>query len=232
MVSSLFATSDQQAIDVWMAGPFHAVGIMDPGLTTVGYGSFRELDSSPFGLEMGAGLDVLRGLGGVPASVEFPIMWPADGETVTLTSHRVELPDPLTSCSGYAAPVGLPVVLQIGDGRLTPNVTAHSFREGGINLAHCVFDETNYANPNGQHRSLGRNILGSRDAVVLIPRNPLTPGASYTASISVSGQTYSWTFTVSDTAAVISLSTGDRHGLQEFDSGRYESIEMAAAWIN
>ncbi|GAH44015.1 unnamed protein product, partial [marine sediment metagenome] len=45
----------------------------------------------------------------------------------------------------------------------------------------------------------------SRDAIILIPRNPLTPGASYTVSITVSGQTHTWSFTVSSTAKTASV---------------------------
>jgi uncharacterized protein YkwD len=200
--SNLMATfdvskSDEAAIDGWMQAPFHAVGILDPALSQTGYGSYREADG---GYQMAAGLDVIRGRGSIPPLVTFPIKWPADGTTVPLTSHSGEYPSPLTSCPGYSTPSGLPIILQIGSGGVTPNVTAHSFSQGVTALDHCVFDETNYANPDGLQQSLGRSILNARDAIVLIPRHPLTPGQSYTASITVNGDTHTWSFSVLITA--------------------------------
>lgn len=201
--SNLFASSsdsatDEQAIDGWMQAPFHAVGVLDPELLQVGYGAYREADG---GYQTGAGLDVIRGLGDLPASITFPIPWPGDGTTVGLTQHWGETPDPLTSCPGYSAPSGLPIILQIGPGNLTPDVTAHTFTQGSTSLDHCIFDETDYANSDSSQQSLGRSILNSRDAIVLIPRDPLTPGATYSASITVNGETHTWSFTVASSAS-------------------------------
>lgn len=190
--------SDQYAIDLWMQAPFHGVGILDPTLHTIGYGSFREKDG---GLQTGAALDVLRGLGELPTSVSYPVAWPKDGSTVALTNHFSEYPDPLSSCPGYDPPAGLPILLQIGPGNLTPNVTAHSFKQGNESLEHCVFDETSYENPVAGSQSLGRAILGSRDAIVLIPKNPLLPGKMYSVSLTVNGKTTTWSFSVSNQAS-------------------------------
>ena len=188
---------DTYAIDLWMQAPFHAVGILDPRLTQVGYGSFREEDG---GLQMGATLDVIRGLGELPPTISYPIAWPADGSIVTLTSHFSEYPNPLSSCTGYQAPTGVPILLQIGPGDQTPKVLAHSFSQGNESLAHCVFDETSYSNPDSSAQSLGRAILGVRDTVVLIPQQPLVPGTHYTVSIKLESGTYTWSFLVSETA--------------------------------
>lgn len=195
MVSSSAATSDFAAIDLWMQGPFHSLGIIDPKLLSAGFGSYRENDG---GFQMGAGLDVLRGRGAIPASVSFPILWPADGKSTQLNAYKGnEAPDPLTGCPGYTAPSGLPLILQIGAGDLTPQVSAHSFTRDGQALEHCVFDETSYTNPNSSYQDLGRSILGARDAIVLIPRAPLLSGATYHASITSNGTTYNWSFSVS-----------------------------------
>ncbi len=198
MVSSNVDSTDEDAIDLWVQGAFHRVVIIDPALLQVGYGSYREADG---GWQMGAVLDILRGLGSIPTSVVFPIAWPSDGMTVFLRSHDgCEFPDPLISCPGYSAPSGLPIILQVGPGNLTPSVTLHSFMQGSTSLEHCVFDETSYTNPDGSLQSLGRGILDSRDAIVLIPREPLAPGGRYTVSITADEQTYTWSFTVSSTA--------------------------------
>ena len=188
---------DTYAIDLWMQAPFHAIGILDPRLSQVGYGSFREEDG---GLQMGATMDVIRGLGELPPTVSYPIAWPADGKTVTLTSHFSEYPSPLSSCPGYQAPTGVPILLQIGPGDHTPKVLAHSFSKGNESLEHCVFDETSYTNPDSSAQNLGRTILGARDTIVLIPQQPLVPGTLYTVSIKLESGMYTWSFLVSETA--------------------------------
>ena len=200
-VSSSTATTDTDAIDWWMSAPFHAVAVLDPALQQVGYGSYREADG---GWQMGATMDVARGQGTIPATTTFPIAYPGDGKVINLRSFEGgEWPDPLTSCPGYSDPTGLPLILQIGPGNVTPNVTAHSFVQDATSLEHCLFDETSYTNPTGSTQTTGRNILNGRDAIVLIPKQPLTPGATYTVSITANGQTHAWSFTVSNTARAV-----------------------------
>ncbi len=189
--------SDLFAIDAWMQAPFHALGILDPELTQVGFGSYREQDEV---VQMGAALDISRGITGLPAGTRFPIIWPSSGSVVPLTGFTSEHPDPLTSCPGYTSPSGLPIIIQLGAGQLSPQVTASSFKQGSTALEHCVFSEVDYYNPTGADQELGRTILDLRDAVVLIPRHPLTPGARYTASVQVDGQTHTWSFEVSPDA--------------------------------
>ncbi|MBI1295872.1 hypothetical protein GC175_13035 [bacterium] len=186
--------TDVYAIDSWMQAPFHAVGILDPRLAQVGYGVYREAGG---GRQMAAALDVIRGISSLPSDIQFPIVWPADGTTVPLTEHWGENPSPLTSCPGYETPSGLPIILQLGSRQVVPNVTGHAFVQEETPLEHCVFDETNYINPDPAQQDIARRILDSRDAIVLIPRQPLTPGATYTASITVNGSTYIWSFNVS-----------------------------------
>ncbi len=195
MVSTDVNASDESAFDLWMTGPFHGIGLIDPNLSATGFGSYRESIGT---WQMGACVDVWSGWTGVPASVTFPIMWPGDAQTMPYTAYTgSELPDPLTSCSGYTAPSGPPVYLLLGPGwSVTPNVTASSFKQGSTDLAHCVFDGTSYTNSDSNAQDLGRAILNARDAVVLIPQNPLTPGSTYTVSLTVNGSTYAWSFTV------------------------------------
>jgi hypothetical protein len=199
MVSTSDQVDDDYPILIWMQAPFHAVGLLDPALHSVGYGTYRESDG---GFEMGAALDVLRGLGQIPETVQFPIAWPGDGAVVPLSYHWVESPDPLTSCPGYSTPSGLPILLQLGSGGITPDVTAHSLQQNGIEIPHCVFDETSYSNPDGALRDLGRSVLGARDAVVIIPRDPLDPGATYRVAVTANGWTTVWSFAVAETAPV------------------------------
>ena len=53
-VNSTTSQTDVQAIDWWMQAPIHAMGIVDPRLTSTGFGSYRE--AGP-GWEFGAALD-------------------------------------------------------------------------------------------------------------------------------------------------------------------------------
>jgi uncharacterized protein YkwD len=195
MASHNLQTSDFHAIDSWMQAPFHALGILDPALAQVGFGSYREGDG---GLQMGATLDVLRGLDQVPSGIQFPIRWPSSGTTVPIGHYWGEYPDPLTSCPGYQTPTGLPIILQVGPGELTPVVDDYGFKQSDQNLESCVFNESTYTNPGSYEQALARAILAERDAIVLIPRFPLTPGATYTVSITVDGENYSWSFKVGD----------------------------------
>ncbi len=192
--------TDPFAVDLWMEGPFHAIGMIDPLLQQSAFGSYREATGNfP---EMAATLDVLRGRGStVPPGVTFPIEWPSNGTIDPFSSMGTgEYPDPLSSCSGYTYPAGMPIYLELGQGAsVTPQVTSFSFKQGSAALGVCEFDQTNYANSNSSAQALGRAVLQARSAIVLIPQAPLTPGAAYSVSITTNGSTYAWSFTVSST---------------------------------
>ena len=207
LASSSHTATDNSAISGWMQAPFHGVGMLDPQLREVGFGSFREQDG---GFQMGAALDVLRGLQDLPDSVRLPIAWPGEGTKVPITSHTGEYPNPLSSCAGYSTPAGLPVILQVGAGELSPQVSTHTFKTGNQDLPHCVFDESTYTNPDRAAQSLGRAILDSRDAIVLIPKAPLVPGNTYSVSITVNGDTHQWSFSTTEaTSSTKSLLVGE-----------------------
>jgi hypothetical protein len=199
---NIYATSwtpaaDEAAIDFWMAGPFHAVAILDPQMQQTAFGAYRE-DIGAW--HMGATLEWKRGLGPLPEGTQFPITFPRDGGQTWIVRHPGhEWPDPLTACPGYEAPTGPPLIIQLGSGSLTPQVTGHSFGVvGGGDLPHCVFDETTYTNPSSSAQNSGRQVLNSRDAIVIMPQYALTPRQSYRASVTVDGVTYNWQFTVVD----------------------------------
>ena len=193
-VSSSTSTADTDAIDWWMQAPFHALGLMDPRLTTTGFGSYREVKS---GWQMGAAVDTLRGnpfTGG-----QYPVFFPGNGTTEPLTSYGgYESPDPLQACPGYTAPTGLPVFIQVG-GNVSTSVGAHAFTANGAPLTHCVVDTSNAA--------VGAS-LRYRGAVLLIPRSPLVTGTTYTVALTVNGVPYTWSFTVGQFQACNTLPTG------------------------
>jgi hypothetical protein len=192
-VSSIANTPDNSAMNFWMTAPFHALPIINPRLYTVGYGSYRE----SIGLwKMGATLDVRRGRGTLPPDFAYPVMYPnPGGETWLRQFNGFEWPDPLTHC-GYTAPAGAPIMLQLGSGALTPQVTGHSLHNGDAPLAHCVFDETTFTHPDPSQQNSGRLILNNQDAIVMMPRNPLIMGETYSVSLTVNDVVYAWSFTV------------------------------------
>jgi hypothetical protein len=195
MASSDPRTPDADAIALWMSQPFHGIGILDPQLETVGFGSYREATGK---WKMAATLDIASGNTPVePPETIYPVMWPPVGYTMDILSYDgSEWPDPLTSCPGFRAPSGPPIYLQIGDGRLTPNVTTASLLEDGNTLEFCVFDETTYTNPGAVgEQEVGRGSLNARDGIILIPKLPLSLGATYSVSITSNDRTYTWSFT-------------------------------------
>ena len=61
-------------------------------------------------------------------------------------------------------------------------------------LAHCVFDESTYRNRRRGEELLGRSILASRDAIGLIPREPLVYGSRYRVQVEADGRLIDWAF--------------------------------------
>lgn len=193
-VSSYDGTTDEMAINFWMMGPFHAISMLDPQLIQTSLGSYRE---DIGGWEMGATLDVLRGRQELPPGTTFPITFPRNGGEIWLRQFTGnEWPDPLTSCPGYTPPSGPPIMIQIGEGNLTPNVTDYRFSTDGSTLPACLFDETSYVNPESGTQSLGRAVLNSRDAIIIMPRDPLVSGQDYDVSVTVNGSNVAWSFSV------------------------------------
>ncbi len=183
---------DHWPIDYWMSATFHAVPILDPHLQEAGFGLHRDANS---GLLMAATMDVKRGRGDLPASVEYPIFFPQDGGQIWVLKYSLpEFPDPMDSCSGFYKPMGPPIVLQLGEGDIVPSVTNTSFKQGDTPLAHCVIDETRYVNPNPYWQQTGRTILDQQDAIVILPGEPLVVGQTYTAHVEVNGESYTWSF--------------------------------------
>ena len=117
--------------------------------------------------------------------------------SVPLVAHTEEYPSPLSSCEGYRAPTGLPLIIQLGTGARVPHVLGSYIGNSLGPLDHCVFDEGTYRNDDREEERLGRSILAARDAVVLIPRAPLRRGESYRVVVEVAGlQRIDWQFTV------------------------------------
>ncbi len=183
------------SIDGWMAIPFHRMPILNPALTSAGFGIYCESEACA------AGLNLLNGAQRkLPAGVaeSGPIEFPPDGATVAIRSFGNEWPDPRTNCPGYEPPSGLAITLQLGawmDTQLGEYSVARE-NAGGSRTAveACGFDSTSYSNPDGYSQELGRNVLKSYGTAVVVPRAPLDKGVKYAVSMSANGKQYAWTF--------------------------------------
>jgi uncharacterized protein YkwD len=182
------ATSPAQEIDGWVNTPFHRLPIINPNLKRAGYGRYDKGDC------WAAALDTHF----VDSDKPFdrPRMFPPDRATIGMASFDGnEWPPPLTSCPGYVAPVGLPVTVVLGSG-IDAILTAHSVTKDGQPVEHCAFDASSYANPSEWLQDRARKTIKADGAIVLIPRRPLTPNATYNVEITANGQSYKWSFKV------------------------------------
>ena len=186
-VSSAFGASSRSHIELWMTGPFHAIGVLRPQLTSVGFGKCDSQNTSPW--RSGATLDVLRGLGTASPRSE-PILFPGDGATTNLDRFIVETPDPLSFC-GWSGGAGLPVIAMMPEG-VTGNVSASITGPSGP-LQTCAISRLNTS-------GTAQSILQGDNAVVAIPRNPLAPG-TYSVTVTTQARTVNWSFNVDPAAA-------------------------------
>lgn len=182
--------SDRNLIDGWMTAPFHALHFFEPRLQRIAYASTHGLPGAS--LDSAAVLDIIHGLG-AKVLPDRPITFPAHGSTTPLTSFVAETPNPLTSCPGYSAPAGLPLFAMFTS---APGAATASLTVGGSPVETCLID-TNYQNPDGAAQAVGRALLAQKRAVIIVPRQPLIPGSSYTARVATaSAGTVEWSFVV------------------------------------
>lgn len=196
--SNIAVTSDANKsadgfVQLWMAAPFHAVGVLRPNLTTVAYGSCTD-PVAPLAWHKGATLDVLSGLGPKRA-IDAPILWPGNGSTTKLDKFIVETPDPLAMC-GWSSGGGLPVIAMLPEPPV--NVSAAITGPTGA-LQVCALSSQNVSDPSA------KSILAGNNAVTVLPRNPLVPGV-YTVTLTTDARTVTWSFTV-DPQAVRTTAT-------------------------
>jgi len=184
------------AILDWISGAFHRLPLLNPNLHRVGYYDF-----------CGGGICVaaMNAIGGVdgaglPRSFPRPLQFPPADAAIDLRTFENEWPDPLTACPGYAAPTGLPITLTLGS--FVPaklgwfSVESVSSDSATSKVEACGFDALTYVNPESYGQSAGRGVLAANGSVVVIPRRPLTRGATYSVRMTVNGHEYNWTFSV------------------------------------
>ena len=184
--SSDATKSDRKFVEQWITAPFHAAGLLDPKLATTGFGAYRRAGATPW--PAAATLDVIRGRTGPDPTG--PTLFPGDDSVLPIAQQSYrggESPDPLTPCSGYAGSTintGTPLFVLLPQAPTAATLTA-TVEKNNATVDSCAYDETSYTNPDGPSQSLGRSVLAGRHQVVVIPKEPLTPGAQYDVSVSV-----------------------------------------------
>lgn len=179
------------AVEGWMAAPFHAIGILRAQLTQVAFAS----DAAGF-----AGLDVISGLDYSQPPAAAPITFPGDGGLSFLDTRSLdELPDPSAPCgAGKWLGLSLIVLLPAAD---TATATSASLTEpagtvdaaGGSAL--CMVTAANWTSPDPVYGPAGGALLSDDHATLLLPAAPLVPGV-YHAHVGLSdGTSVDWSFT-------------------------------------
>jgi Cysteine-rich secretory protein family len=185
-VSSVLNTSARSQVELWMTGPFHAIGVLRPNLRSTGFGKCDLPDTPTW--HSGATLDVIRGLVSAPRPAN-PILFPGNGTTTNLDRFVVESPNPLTYC-GWSGAAGLPIIAMMPEAATNAGATLVG-PNGPIDV--CVLSASN---TNG----VAQQILQGDNAVVIMPRTVLPQGA-FSVSASTNARTVNWSFTVDKSAA-------------------------------
>jgi uncharacterized protein YkwD len=189
-VSSNSAATPRSHIDLWMTGPFHAIGLLRSSLQQSAFG----LCASPpnptnTNWKSAATLDVVRGnIWGAPKPPT-PVVFPGNGATTSLTRFIAETPDPRTFCGWGGKTVGLPLIALMPAG-----VTSAAATLNGPNgpVPTCVLHKNNTS-------GTASAILGGDNAVVVVPATQLTSG-TYTVGVTSNGGNANWSFKVDPTA--------------------------------
>jgi hypothetical protein len=186
-VSSAYGTSARSHIELWMTGPFHAIGVLRYNLQSVGFGKC-DSNSTPT-WHSGASLNVINGLNYSIPRPTTPIVFPGNATTTNLNKFVTESPNPLTFC-GWTGSAGLPVIAMMPE-QITSATATITGPAGALEV--CTLSG---ANTTGDAKTL----LAGDNALTVIPRAALSNGA-YTVKVTTQARTVTWTFTVDSTAA-------------------------------
>ncbi|MDO8392700.1 MAG: CAP domain-containing protein [Actinomycetota bacterium] len=202
-VSSATGRTERSFVELWMTGPFHAIGILRQGLTRVGYGQC-ERSVTPTGWHSGATLNILSDPGSFqkPAA---PILFPGNGTVTSLDRFVAESPNPVTLCdtavgwprnpaTGQLVAAGLPVVAMLPDPSFASHPTATMYGPSGA-VGVCVLSKYNTGS-----NADAQSILDYDNAVTIVPHGILAPG-TYTVNLQTSNRSLSWSFTVDPAAS-------------------------------
>ncbi|MFZ4718603.1 MAG: CAP domain-containing protein [Ilumatobacteraceae bacterium] len=196
-VSSNYGATSRSHIDLWMTGPFHAIGILRPYLKTVGFGKCALDNQYTTTWHSGATLNVLNGLGPTVHPTN-PIVFPGPGTTTALTKFVAESPNPVSLC-GWTGGAGLPVIAMMPED-FTKVTSATITGPSGALPTCALWRDSPKLVGSDVTKQTARAILGGDYAVTVLPRAELTNG-TYTVSVTTDKRTVRWSFTVNTAAA-------------------------------
>jgi hypothetical protein len=183
------ACTSSQALDIWLAAPFHAIGMLRAQL--------KEVALAVDPKRCYAGLDVIRGLDPLRPAATKPIIFPGPGTTTHLLQFGGETPDPTQTCGWQGQQVGLPLIVLLPRPparSITASLQGPAGLESTGNHNLCVVDEYTFRTTDHVYGPSGAKILKVDNAVILIPRQPLESG-SYSAQLKQPRRaTISWSF--------------------------------------
>lgn len=211
-VSSVAGQPARTHIELWMSGPFHAIGVLRHNLLTTGYGQCDDPNGPVW--RSGATLDVLRGLGDAPRPPT-PTLFPGNGTTTNLDRFTTESPNPVSFCPGWSNSVGLPILAMMPEAAISAGGSLTG-PNGPIEV--CVLSAANTT-------GIAQQLLAGDNAVIIIPRTPLAEGA-YSVTASTAARSVAWSFNVDQLAKVglllsaIAAPSGPAVGFQPIASVR------------
>jgi hypothetical protein len=164
----------QAAVESWMGSVLHRYPLLDGETVTAGYGEAH----------VGAVTIAVMDVGSNVPGTEDPVAYPAVNQTgVPPAITSGEVPDPLPQGTTY--PVGYPVTLQLGGAQKLSVTSGRLLGADGREVPSYTLMP---GSPVGQAQW------------AILARQPLKPGATYTAEVAgtVDGQDFSrrWSFTV------------------------------------
>jgi hypothetical protein len=187
-VSSSVTASARNHIDLWMTGPFHAIGILRYNLTSSGFGLCVS-SNTPTPWHSAGTLDVLRGLDNNAPRPSNPIVFPGNGATVPVHAFVTESPNPMPMC-GWTGAAGVPLIAMMPSDVTAANSTLTG-PSGPIET--CTLHKGNVSD------GTAKAILDADNAVIVMPRSDLADG-TYTATVNSNGGSITWSFTINRNA--------------------------------
>jgi hypothetical protein len=186
------SSSEAAAIDSWMQAPFHALGLLREGLTSVGFDS--EYNATTGLYEFGMNI-----FGNLKSERTKNVLYPGKGSFSRLDQFQSESPDPRQACGlSWKIFNGLPLWVsllaappaQVSAQLITPS--GKVLKSGG-DL--CIVDEQNFITSDRVNGVSGKTIITAGHLVLLIPKRPLAPGMQKVSLMMKGRATIAWSFT-------------------------------------
>ncbi len=183
-----WSQTERAAIEGWMTAPFHALNQLSPKYNTA---AFDLLDG------IAAALTITTPP--APPDITAPVSFPGNGAVTPLRRFTGESPDPRDPCPTPSSWYGLPLIVVFPTDP-PPGGTASMVLPDGSSVPPgdlCVVSRHNYVPSDPIYGPAGYSILSNNNAVLVIPRQPLTPG-THSVRLTLPGlDPVEWSFTVS-----------------------------------